>query len=144
MPGWADGAWSPVVLQLAGRALVFNRAGRLLLQTLTRLVTGSSRSYSLMPVFVSDSTLGFFFFFNLLRLMQPLAGPMLQAGSRVRLLCWAAFEQAQPWVSPLMGAARMGPRCGHIAGGSGLSLGAQFGGPPASWPVSAALDSCHE
>lgn len=63
MPGWADGAWSPVVLQLAGRTLVFNRAGRLLLQTLTRLITGSSRSYSLMPVFVSESTLGFFFVF---------------------------------------------------------------------------------
>lgn len=62
MPGWADGAWSPVVLQLAGRALVFNRAGRLLLQTLTRLVTGSSRSYSLMPVCIRQHV-GIFFFF---------------------------------------------------------------------------------
>lgn len=144
MPGWADGAWSPAASQLAGRALLFNRAGQLLLQALTRLVTGSSRNYSPVPVFVSESTLDFFFFFYLLRLMQPLAGSVLQAGAGVRLLCWVAFEQAQPWVSPLVGAARTGPRCRHIAGGSGLGPGAGFGGPAASWPASAALDSCHE
>lgn len=63
MPGWADGAWSPAASQLAGRALLFNRAGQLLLQALTRLVTGSSRNYSPVPVFVSESTLDFFFFF---------------------------------------------------------------------------------